>query len=126
VNRIAQLLLGAWIGGMGVTIYTATRSFAVLESHQIAGDLMGGIFKMVDIFGIVAAGFAAFAWIQSKPRLIVAGLMLACAAFSAFYVNAKIVEPGSARAWHHVGTGLWLAMLVGAVGLSLMGPPKDA
>jgi len=125
MNRLAQTLLGAWVGAMAVATFGAIRSFGMIDQKD-AGDLMGGIFRVVDFFGIAVAGFVALAWFRSKPRLIVSILLLVAVCVSAFYLNPKIVARDKAMDWHRYAEILWTALLVGALGLSFAGPPKNA
>jgi len=126
VNRIAQLLLGVWAGGMAVATFTAIRAFKMLDNNTLAGDLMGGIFRTVDFFGLAAAGFVALAWFRSKPRMIFAIVLLVATAVSAFYLNPKVVARDEAMNWHRYAEILWTALFAGALGLALVGPPKKS
>ena len=124
MNRLAQLLLGAWLGGMAAITFTATRAFQTFEK-EAAGTFMGGLFKTVDFFGVATAGFVALVWFRHKPRMIVAVLLVAAALASAFVVNPKIAARIDIDTWHPIATGLWLAMMAGALGLAIAGPPKQ-
>ena len=124
MNRVVQLLLGAWAGAMAMTTVTAIRAFKMMESKEVAGDFMGGLFKIVDMVGIVAAGLAALLWFRSKPRLIGALLLTAGAAVSAFYINPMIMARENIETVHRVSEILWTALLIGAVALALTGPPE--
>ena len=124
MNRVVVLLLGAWAGAMAVTTLTAIRAFKMMETKEAAGDFMGGLFKIVDMAGIVAAGLAALVWFRSKPRMIGAVLLLAGAAVSAFYLNPKVVARTDLETWHRVSEILWTALFAGAVALTLTAPKK--
>jgi hypothetical protein len=54
MNRVATSLLGIWLGGMAAITFTATRAFQTFDK-EVAGNFMGGLFKTVDLFGVVAA-----------------------------------------------------------------------
>jgi len=125
MNRVVQLLLGAWAGAMAMTTVTAIRAFKMMESKEVAGDFMGGLFKIVDMVGIVAAGLAALLWFRSKPRLIGALLLTVGAAVSAFYINPMIMARENIETIHRVSEILWTALLVGALALTLAGPASD-
>ena len=125
MNRVVQLLLGAWSGAMVMTTVTAIRAFKMMETKELAGDFMGGLFKIVDMVGIIAAGLAALLWFRSKPRMIGAVLLAAGAAVSAFYINPRIVARENIETIHRVSEILWTALLVGALALSLAGPPDS-
>ena len=125
MNRFVQLLLGAWAGGMAVATFSAIRTFKMLDNDTLAGDVMGGVFKVVDYFGLAAAGFAALAWFRNKPRMIVAVVLLAATAVSVFYLNPKIVARDETMDYHKYAEYLWTALFFGALGLAIAGPPKQ-
>ncbi len=125
MNRVVQLLLGAWAGAMAMTTVTAIRAFKMMETKEVAGDFMGGLFKIVDMVGIVAAGLAALLWFRSKPRLIGALLLTVGAAVSAFYINPMIMARENIETVHRISEILWTALLVGALALTLAGPASD-
>jgi len=126
VNRLAQVLLAVWVGGMGVATFAAIRTFKMLDNDTLAGDVMGGVFKVVDYFGLVAAGVAALVWFRNKPRMIVALVLLVGAAASLFYLNPKVMARDTSADWHRYAELLWTALFAGALGLSIAGPPKHA
>ena len=124
MSRVVQLLLGAWAGAMVMTTVTAIRAFKMMETKELAGDFMGGLFKIVDMVGIVAAGLAALLWFRSKPRMVGAVLLTVGAAVSAFYINPMIVARENIETIHRVSEILWTALFIGAVALALTGAPE--
>lgn len=126
MNRFVQLLLGAWAGGMAVATFSAIRTFKMLDNDTLAGDVMGGVFKVVDYFGLAAAGFAALAWFRNKPRMIVAIVLFAGTAASVFYLSPKVMARDDAADWHRYAEMLWTALFVGALGLSIAGAPRES
>jgi hypothetical protein len=107
---------------------TAGRVFGMVDDRALAGDIMAGIFKVVGYAGLVATGVAALASFRSRPRLALALLLFASAAFSVFFLNPKIEARQNLETWHGVSTALWMGMIVGgsilaAVGTSRAKPP---
>ena len=53
MKRVAGVLLGIWAGAMAATTLTAIRAFKMMDTKEAAGDFMGGLFKLVDMAGLV-------------------------------------------------------------------------
>ena len=71
MTRLAYLPLAIWAGAMACAVFTAFRAFGRFEVDE-AGELMAGIFHVVDYWGIAAAGVAAVVSVSSKPRFVLA------------------------------------------------------
>ncbi|MEM8883167.1 MAG: DUF4149 domain-containing protein [Planctomycetota bacterium] len=125
-KRYAYIPVGMWLGAMVCTIYVAPRVFRMLgeDQRELAGNVMAGVFLAVDCFGFVAMLIALGASLCSKPRWILSALLGVGAAFSAFYVNPKIVARENIDFWHGLSTKLWMAMLIGALILAVLGSPR--
>jgi hypothetical protein len=140
VHRIAQTLMGVWVGGVAcVAFLVAPRVFEVLRSQpisnhlskerqgQVAGELLAPIFANVDKFGIlVAIVFLVAAW-GTRGRAVLAAVLGICAAVNLFVAGPMIEARGDGfETWHLIATGLWLAILVGGSILAVVGPNRPA
>lgn len=125
-KRYAYIPVGMWLGAMALTVYVAPRVFRMMgeDQRELAGNIMAGVFLAVDCFGLVAMLLALAASLCSKPRWILCLLLGGVAAFSAFYVNPKIVARENIDLWHSVSTKLWMGMLLGALILAVLGSPR--
>lgn len=122
--RFAYLPLSIWVGAMGCAIVAAFRVFGMLEDDKVAGDIMAGIFRAVDSFGLLASLLAAAVSFASTRRFVLAcGLAVGVAA-NIFWIAPKIAVEGGRGGWHRASESLWAALLLGAVILALMGPPR--
>jgi hypothetical protein len=117
----ARLAMGLWAGAVAAVAFAvAPRVFGFLDDKARAGELMGPIFRKVDLFGIGAAVLFAIVARRSRWRLAVAVLLAVAAAANAFVLGPRI--PGGSRTLHHVAEGLWVLILVWSAVLAVAGP----
>jgi hypothetical protein len=124
MSRFAYLPLALWVGAMICAAGSAGRVFGMLDDNRLAGDVMAGIFKVVDYAGIVAAGVAAMVSFASKPRFVLAVLLVAGACVSVFVLHPKIVAREDLETWHKASEVLWMGLIVGGGILAALGPPR--
>lgn len=124
--RFAYLPLAIWAGAMACAVVAAFRVFGMLEDDRVAGDIMAGIFRAVDSFGLVAALLAAAVSFSSRRRFVLACALAIGVATNMFLIAPRIAEEGGRGGWHTASERLWGGLLLGAVILSLMGPPRAA
>lgn len=122
--RFAFLPLGVWIGAMLATVLAAFRVFGALDDDSVAGDIMAGMFRLVDSFGLIATLLAGLVCWRDKIRLGLAALLWGGTAANLFWIAPKIAEEGGRGGYHKASETLWACLLVGAVILALLGPPK--
>ena len=121
--RLAYLPLAIWAGAMACAVFTAFRAFGELSDEQ-AGDLLAGIFHIVDYWGIAAAGLAAAVSFSSKPRFVLAIVLGLGAAANVFWISPQIAASGERDSWHRASEMLWTGLLLGALILAALGPPR--
>jgi hypothetical protein len=118
---LARLAVGLWAGAvLAVAFVVAPRVFAFLNDRPRAGELMGPIFRRVDLFGIAAAILFAVAARGSRWRFALACLLGAVAAANAFVLGPAIA--GGKSELHGVARAAWGAILAGSLVLALAGP----
>ena len=122
--RYAYLPLAVWAGAMACAVVAAFRVFGMLEDDRIAGDIMAGIFRAVDSFGLIAALLAAAVSFSSKRRFVIACVLAVGVATNIFLIAPKIAVEGGRGGWHTASERLWGVLLLGAVVLAVMGPPR--
>ena len=119
---LARLAMALWAGAVAaVGVVVAPRVFGFLDDRARAGELMGPIFRKVDLFGIFAAVLFAVVARRSRWRLAIAVLLGVAAAANAFVLGPRI--PGGSAALHHVAEALWALILLWTLVLALVGPP---
>ncbi|MFI5403094.1 MAG: DUF4149 domain-containing protein [Planctomycetota bacterium] len=122
LQSLARLAMGLWAGAvMAVAFAVAPRVFGFLADNPRAGELMGPIFRKVDLFGIGAALLFALVARRSRWRFVIALLLAAAAAANAFVLAPRI--PGGSPTLHRLSEVLWGLILVWSLVLSLVGPP---
>lgn len=122
LSPLARLAIAFWTGAVaGVSFVVAPRVFGFLADRAQAGELMGPIFRKVDVFGIVAAVLFAIVARRSPWRLVLACLLGAAAVTNAFVLAPRILT-GDLRL-HGVSEWLWGGILVGGSVLTIAGPP---
>ena len=120
---LARFAMGVWSGAVAAVAFAvAPRVFGFLVDRQQAGELMGPIFRKIDLFGIGAAVLFAVAARASRWRFALACLLGFAAAANAFLIGPRIA--GGDRTLHGLSEGLWGGILVGSAVLALVGPPS--
>jgi peptidoglycan/LPS O-acetylase OafA/YrhL len=118
---LARLGVSLWAGAVaGVAFVVAPRVFGFLADPPRAGELMGPIFRRVDLFGIGAAVLFAVASRGSRWRFALACLLGAAAAANAFILGPGIA--GGKRELHGLSEAVWGVILVGTLVLAISGP----
>ncbi|MHC4941178.1 MAG: DUF4149 domain-containing protein [Planctomycetota bacterium] len=124
MRRAAFVPLSIWVGAMICATFAAMRTFRMLDNDELAGDVMGGIFRMVDYLGIVAAGLAAVVCFRHKPRFILAIALLVGAGLNVFVLYPKIIARENLETFHKASEIVWSCLMLGGLILALMGPPR--
>ncbi len=118
---LGRLAVALWAGAVAAVAFAvAPRVFRFLADPPRAGELMGPIFRKVDLFGIGAAVLFAVAARGSRWRFALACLLGAAAAANAFLLGPAIA--GGKRELHGVSEAVWGAILVGSLVLAIAGP----
>lgn len=97
VLAVERLLTTLWVGAIWAVGYLAAPVlFAALDDRQLAGELAGRMFHIMNIIGFVCAPILAAIVIRDAGlrarRLWVLGLMLTIVAISAFVLQPMMQE----------------------------------
>ncbi|MCK6459247.1 MAG: DUF4149 domain-containing protein [Planctomycetes bacterium] len=118
---LARLGVSLWAGAVAaVAFVVAPRVFGFLADPPRAGELMGPIFRRIDLFGVGAAVLFAVAARGSRWRFALACLLGAAAAVNAFILGPGI--RGGKSELHGLSEAVWGAILLGTLVLALAGP----
>jgi CIC family chloride channel protein len=122
METLARIALSLWIGAVAaVGFLVAPVVFSTLDDNALAGEVMAPIFRGVDAFGIVATLLVLV--VARGLRAWLAGIAGLAAAANVLLISPRI---GGRDLYHHISTGLWIAILLLGVILLALGPrPRE-
>jgi len=125
MSRISHALYSAWLGAMACAIFGVIVVFEKF-ARPAAAEFAGSVFKVVDLYGIVAASLYAIVHRRRRWRFVLSIMTGLAAAANLFLVAPKIAARAEGfMAWHRAAEGIWTAIFVAGLVLVLAPLPKQ-